>query len=257
LPRRFFHLILLSALSTVVGCAAYAVPGHGANFRQLGMSASQREQQTDPSIKDVLSKKPLASFPATVAIVRIQDTRYANRTVQTYGNGSYCVVLSRDVEKPELIAQIAKQPLLANLEPINRLELPENLTSADDLRAAAAQLHADMLLIYTFDDDFNDQDLAAFMTILTIGISPNKSLTVTSTASAVLMDVRNGYIYGGAEATEKKNVIVNCWGEDAAAESVRQQVEGKAFAKLCGEFQKTWGQVVQQYTTPASTKPTR
>jgi hypothetical protein len=120
---------------------------------------------------------------------------------------------------------------------------------------AAASVHADMVLIYTFDDDFNDQDLATALTLLTIGISPNKSLTVTCTASAVLMDTRNGYIYGAAESTEKKNILTNCWGEDAAAESVREEVEGKAFEKLRGEFQNTWSGVVKQYAAPAKSTP--
>jgi hypothetical protein len=245
---------LCGSLFTLVGCVAYAVPGKGANFHQLGMTPEQRDRQTDPSISDVLAKKPLASFPATVAVVRIQGSGYRNRTVQTYGDGKYCVVLTRDVEKPELMAQLAKLPLMANLEPINRLELPDVLNSDADLRNAAALLHADMLLIYTFDDDLQRQDVATFMSILTLGISPNIVLTVNTTASAVLIDTRNGYIYGAAEASEKKSTLANGWGEDAAGEAVRQEVEAKAFEKLCGEFQNTWGRVVQQYT-PA-TKPT-
>jgi hypothetical protein len=249
------HLIVLIALCALAGCAAYAVPGKGADFHALGLSPAEKNQQTDPSISDVLSKKPLANFPAAVAIVRIQDSRYENRTVQTYGTGNYCVVLTRDVEKPELLAKLAGLPMLGTLEPINRLELPESLSSDRELRAAAASLHADMVLIYTFDDSFDDRDLASALTLLTIGISPNKYLTVTCTASAVLMDTRNGYVYGAAEATEKKSTLANCWGEDAAADAVRQQVEGAGFEKLCGEFQKTWAQVVQQYATTAPDKP--
>jgi len=221
--RRFIHLLLLSVLSTAAGCAAYAVPGKGANFHAIGMSPAEKDQQTDPSIVALLDKKPLASFPAAVAIVRIQDAGYQDRTVQTYGTpeGRYRVVLTRDVEKPELIAKLASLPMLSTLEPINRLELPEGLSSDRELRAAAASLHADMVLIYTFDDKLDDTDLASALTILTIGISPNKYLTVTCTASAVLMDTRNGYIYGAAEATEKKSTLANCWGEDAAGDRVR------------------------------------
>jgi hypothetical protein len=112
------------------------------------------------------------------------------------------------------------------------------------------------VLIYTFDDYFEDRDLASALTLLTIGISPNKYLTVTSTASAVLMDTRNGYIYGACESTETRNTLANCWGEPAAADALREQVEGVAFEKLCGEFQKTWGKVVKEYATPgAATKP--
>jgi hypothetical protein len=201
-------------------------------------------------------KKPLAGFPATVAVVRIEATGYQPRTVELYGDGAYRVVVTHDVEKPEQFKKLAELPMMAGFEPLNRLELPEQLNSNLDLRQAAARVHADMLLIYTFNTDFDDRDLAEALTLLTIGISPNKSLTVTSTASAVLIDTRNGYIYGACEATEKKTTLANCWGENAAAESLRDQVETAAFEKMVSDFQTiAWPNVVRQYATPAATRP--
>ena len=247
--------IIITLVFYSVGCASYAVPGKGANFRQMGMTQTQKDQMTDPSISTAMEKKPLASFPAVLALVRIQGDDYQNRTVTTYGNGNYKVVMTRDVEKPEQIEKLSKLPNLAALAPINRLELPTTLTSDQDLRAAAAAVHADMVLIYTFDDSFDDRDMASALTLLTLGISPNKYLTVTSTVSAVLMDTRNGYIYGSCEATEKKSTLANCWGENTAADVVREQVETAAFEKLCGEFERTWTQVVRQYASPAASKP--
>ena len=140
----------------------------------MGLTAAQRDQQTDPAISKLLDRKPLASFPATVAVVRIEAGQYSNPKLQTCESGGYTVVLTHDVEKPELFAQLAKLPRLASLEPINRLELPsvtnhpqavglqmnsdrpaylDDLTDpTSGLRTAAAMVHADMLLIYTFDD---------------------------------------------------------------------------------------------------------
>jgi hypothetical protein len=237
----------LAMLLLAGGCASYAVPGSGANLRDLGMTASARNRQTDPDVSVALDKKPLASFPATVAIVRVQGANYNERTAQMYGQGNYRVVLTHDVEKPDAFDRLAKLPNVAGLEPINRLELPEQLTSDRELRAAAASLHADMVLIYTFDDKFDDRDLASAMTLLTLGISPNKFLTVTSTVSAVLMDTRNGYIYGAAEMSDRQSTLANCWGENAAADAVREQVEGAAFEKLVPQLEKTWTQVAAQY----------
>jgi hypothetical protein len=272
----FKKLLLPMLLATAAGCSAYAVPGRGANFAQMGLTPAQRDQQTDPAISKLLDRKPLANFPATIAIVRIEAGQYSNPKLQTCESGGYTVVLTHDVEKPEQFAQLAKLPMLAGLEPINRLELPsvtnhpraysmqmdsdrpvklDDLTDpTSSLRTAAALVHADMLLIYTFDDVFDDRDLFELGTVLTLGLSPNKSLTVTSTASAVLIDTRNGYIYGAAESVEKKNTLANCWGENAAADAVREEVEGKAFAKLCGELTNTWTQVVKQYAPPQAAK---
>jgi hypothetical protein len=142
------------------------------------------------------------------------------------------------------------------LEPLNRLELPQQLNSDMDLRQAAARVHADMFLICTFNDDFDDRDMASALTLLTISISPNKSLTVTSTASAVLIDTRNEYVYSACETTEKKSTLANCRGENAAAESLRDQVETATFEKMVSEFQTTaWPNVIKQYATAATTRP--
>src|SRR3954470_11734721 len=62
-----------------------------------------------------------------------------------------------------------------------------------------------MLLIYTFDTAFHDHDLAAPLSVVTLGLSPTQATHVVTTASAVLMDTRNGFIYGVAEASEKRN----------------------------------------------------
>ncbi len=241
-------VVIISLVATIGGCTSYAVPGKGANITKLGMTDDARDRQTDPDIRASIEKRPLAQFPATVAIVRVEAGNYQPRTVQLYGDGSYRVVLTRDVEKPEMIERLRKLPQLAGLEPINRLALPERLTSDRELRTAAATLHADMVLIYTFDDTFDDRDLASWMTLLTAGVSPTKYLNVSSTVSAVLVDTRNGYIYGVAEATHKKGTLANCWGETAAADAVRAEVESVAFEKLVPEIETTWKRVLTKYS---------
>ena len=45
------------AAAATTGCAAYAVPGRGADFRQMGLTTAQRDQQTDPSISKLLDRK--------------------------------------------------------------------------------------------------------------------------------------------------------------------------------------------------------
>jgi hypothetical protein len=259
--RLLMALTLVSLLGG--GCASYAVPGSGANLRMAGAGtpgrlANARAEQTDPSVGTMMERKPLASFPATVAIVRIQGSDYTGRTVTLYsGGGNYRVVLTHDVEKPQHLLTLSTLPQLATLEPINRLELPERVDSLDDLRTAAATLHADMVLVYTFDDQFDDRDVAAGLTLLTLGIAPTKELTVTSTASAILIDTRNGYVYGAAEAMDKKTTLANDWGETAAADACREEVESRAFEKLVGDVQGMWGTVVAQYAPAAGVPATR
>jgi hypothetical protein len=252
MPRILMTTVCLSAgLALVSGCAEYAVPGKGADFRAMQMTPEARAQQTDPSVGVALERKPMATFPATIAVARIQDSDYKERTIQLYGSGTFRVAITRDVEKQEQFDKLAAMPMVRVLEPFNRLVLPENLTSVADLRTAAATLHADMLLLYTFDDTFEDRDDAAMATILTIGIAPTKSLTVRCVASAVLIDVHNGYIYGAAAADASKTTLADCWGENAAADAVREEVESKAFVQLCDRVQMSWASIVKEYAPAA------
>src|SRR5205814_1473158 len=76
-------LVLLS------GCAAhYVTPGRGAQMEMFGAAdlgkaqspASEQARGTDGGIATILEKKPLASFPAAVAVVRVQAPGYQSHT---------------------------------------------------------------------------------------------------------------------------------------------------------------------------------
>src|SRR5207302_9786837 len=82
---------LFGLIATLAGCAgaSYAVPGRGADMRLLGAA---REQDTDASIAQAMGRRPLASLPAAIAVVRVQAPNYQSDTAQTYGTGAYTVV---------------------------------------------------------------------------------------------------------------------------------------------------------------------
>src|SRR5215468_120832 len=60
------------------GCASYRVPGSAADFRALGITAQQADAMTDVSIREHLDRKPLARFPASMAILRLQGREYCS-----------------------------------------------------------------------------------------------------------------------------------------------------------------------------------
>src|SRR3954452_12035669 len=139
-------LLVFAALSAG-GCAAsYVTPGRGAPMEAFGV---QKDAQTDGAIVQALGKRPLASFPAGVAVARVQAPGYRSETAESWGRGRYSIVTTRDVEADATTERIAKLPLVAGVVPINRLLLPHQLNSDLELRQAAAQLHADVLLVYT------------------------------------------------------------------------------------------------------------
>jgi hypothetical protein len=248
--RSVVAVAVLALVAGTVGCsAAYTTPGRGADLRAVGVSEEMRRQGTDFSVQRALEKRPLASFPAAVAVARVQAPGYRSMTASGYGTGRYSVVTTRDVESDAQVERLNRLPMVNGIAPLNQLLLDPRLETDLQLRQAAAQLHADMLLIYTLDTVFTDEDKLKPLSVVTLGLSPNRQVRLRTTASAVLMDTRNGYVYGVAEATESANKMTNAWQTDTAADEARRATEKKAFEKLVGEVEKTWGGVVKQYAT--------
>jgi hypothetical protein len=260
-PR--FSLCLL-ALALLPGCASYTTPGRGANLEAFGVggdaaaatATDRRDALSDRSVVQAAGKRPLATFPTGIAVARVQAPGYQSRTAQGFGTGRYSVVTTRDIEKPEQIQRLAGLPLVTGIAPLNRLLLPSELNGDLELRQAAGTLHADMLLIYTIDTQFVVEDKAAPLTVVTLGLSPNQQARVVSTASAVLMDTRNGYVYGVAEATENDNRLTSAWTSSDAVDESRRRAETRAFEKLVGELETMWIGVVRTYAGQGRPAPT-
>lgn len=252
------HLLASALLAGLVGCASYTVPGGPAEMPALGAAKVDQAINTDPNLRAYYDAKPLANFPAMLATARVQSANYQSRTASAYGGdrygGEFSVITTRDVESDDAIARLNKLPMVAGVAPLNRLLLSSSLKGDQDLRDAAARLKADVLVLYTFDTQFYVKDFAAPVTVVTLGLSPNKKAYVTTTATAVLLDVRSGYVYGGAEATAKSEQLSNGWTSDDAVDDTRLRTERQSFDKLVGELEKTWKSVVATYAMP-STRP--
>ena len=236
--------MLLGSMTLIAGCSSYATPGRAADFKAMGVT---RDQLTDSGISEALAKQPLATLPCGIAAVRIQAPGYRSATAEGWGTGRYSVITTRDIEKDEQFEHLGNMPMIKGIAPINRLLLPEQLNSDMELRKAAAVLHADMLLIYTIDTTFNTRDEVAPLTVITLGLSPSQVVHVISTASAILIDTRNGYLYGYAEATEKTDQLASEWTQAPAIDAARRRAEERSFDKLTHELEKTWGKVVTTY----------
>lgn len=227
-----------AAVLSAAGCATYVTPGSGIAPSTLA----------DWDIQELLERQPAAPFPARVAVVRVQGPGYTSYSSQSYGQGRYSVVTTRDVERDEHFERIAALPMVAGVAPLNRLIIPPRLSSDRELRQAAAAVKADLLLIYTLDTAFRvkDHDIGPLGTI-TLGILPSKEARVTTTASAAIYDVRTGFIYGLAEATARESQLASAWTSREAVDDSRQRAERGAFERLVDEITKTWSDVIAEH----------
>jgi hypothetical protein len=228
--------IVVSALTS--GCASYTTPGGAVDLN--GIDSEE--------ISGIMSREPAASFPAVVAFARIQSPSYRSYSADTYGTGAYSVVTTRELLGDAEAAAIASWPQVQSVTPLSRLLLPGQLDNLRDLRTASARLKADILLIFTIDTSFRvDGKSIGPLSLVSLGMLRDRETVVTSTASAILIDVRSGYVYGVAEATASETKKTSAWGSASAVDQSRLVTERDAFDGLFRELEKTWKGVASEY----------
>lgn len=230
-------LIGLAALSA--GCASYVTPGPGVSMTNLAGDADIRER---------FSRQPAATWPARIALARVQGSGYQSRSYESHGNGNYSVVTQRDAETEADLDRIARLPLVAAVAPMNRMLLPTKLESDHELRVAAAALHADLLLAYSYDTHYRvDGREIGPLGVITLGTLPINDAVATSTASAAIFDVRTGFVYAVAEGSAQEKQLASAWTSYSAADSLRVRAEAKALKKLVAELEATWKHIIEQH----------
>ena len=228
-------LVMAAAgIALLSGCATYIPPSGRADLGAISSS----------SMQESFAAKPAAGFPASIAVVRVQASQYhsyfTEREGGVYGEGRYSVITVKEVEDDADFERLAKLPDVGGVISISTLLLPQTLRSDRELREAAARLKADMVLLYTFDTSFHDNDASVALNVVTLGLSPTRRVFVHVAASAILVDTRTGFIYAAIEANEKREVTSNAWESRESADRARQNAEKAAFKSLIGEFEKNW-----------------
>jgi hypothetical protein len=232
------QLLALPFALFFTSCASYVTP-----TRQADMNLF-----TDPTVKQEFVAKPTIRFPANIAVIRIQtaDERpsWARETNET---NAYKVITKREIETQKDLDALAKLPGVEGVVTLNRLLLPPKLSSDLDLRKAAAKLHADALLIYTFETETKNDTVFPLLAVATLGLAPNWQYSANSTVSAVLMDTKTGFIYGAIEENESHSGITSGWLNRATVEKNRKVVERTAFEKLMVSFAQSWNRIYGKY----------
>lgn len=223
------------------GCATYIPPGEKADLQVFAPA----------NIQEGFAAKPSNPFPASIAVVRVQAPAYSNYYLQQhggmYGTGRYSVITAKEADESAQLDRVGKLPKVAGIVTINRMLLPEQLDSDQEIRAAASRLQADLILLYTFDTAFFDVDKAKPLTVITLGLSPTRKISAATTASALLLDTRTGYIYSAYEVTEQAETLSTSWGSRDSADETRRETEKEAFGKLIDDVIGSWPQVLRRH----------
>ncbi|HEX7637240.1 MAG TPA: hypothetical protein VF457_02495 [Burkholderiaceae bacterium] len=245
LARRLLLSLAASALAALAGCAqSYIVPGAKADLQAFA----------PPSIREGFAAQPTAPFPAALALVRVQGPSYTNWHLGPQGapaGGRYSVVTTREVEDEAQFDRLGRLPQVQGVTTLNRMLLPAHPDSEKDLREAAARLHADLVLVYTFDTAFFDRNESRPLSMISLGFLPTRRIAVTTTASALLVDTRTGYVYSTYETTKRSDTQASVWGSQDAADAARRENEHAAFGELVDAVAGSWPRLLDRYARKA------
>ena len=247
-------MLLVLTATLVTGCAtggSYAAPGPAADMARFGAATAEEQARlSDFDIQQIRQRQPLARFPVSLAVARVQGANYQSYSARGYGEGEYSVVTTRDVEPEDAAEQLNALPMVRGVAPVGRLLLPRELRDDRDLRAAAAAAHADMLLVYTIDTQLTTDSSGSPLDVVTLGFLPHQEVRVNATASSVLLDVGNGFVYGIAEGSAMHTQRANTWTDEKAADQAVRKAETEAVADMLEQFKNTWSGVVANFAQP-------
>ncbi|TAJ19109.1 MAG: hypothetical protein EPO68_06830 [Planctomycetota bacterium] len=201
---------------------------------------------SDP-VAAAYARAPQAQLPARVAVARLEsrETEPSWRRETSPRTTSAKLVLANKADAVTSAAyqRLAALPEVADLTPLNTLVAAQTIESQEQLRAAAAAVQADLVYAYTFDSYAKTRTNLPGLYVLSLGLLgflPLVSIEVETTASGALIDVRSGYVYGVADATETIKSSTDGWSLDEDIPRTREKAETAAFEKLNAAFEQRW-----------------
>lgn len=118
-----------------------------------------------------------------------------------------------------------------------------------EIRLGAARQHVDVVLIYEVQG--RSRDTATVFTVLDLSIIgafivPSRVVNAKGYASALLVDVRNGYPYGTEYAAAGSSGLTPSFGSDERKYILGQDAKISAVIKLTGGVEKMMGKLYAQ-----------
>jgi hypothetical protein len=198
---------------------AYETPaGAGVN------AASGEAESIDEKVRRVAAVEPILRFPARIGLARIEngvlsDIPSAEAAAWIAGAERLGPTFGNFVPLSLLVAEMVTDPLAKSSgvwrKPDSRLR-----RTVEKIRLGAARQHLDAVLVYeVYGQADQSGNLLAALNVTIIGafLLPGESIDAQGFASALLLDVRNGYTYGTARHVVERDTITPSAGSRAEA----------------------------------------
>lgn len=243
--RLFVPAGLLAGLLLLAGCQSYVNTQSGEAW--LGRYQAQSDGALDPGIEAAARVEPLLTFPARIGIAKL-GAGHAHfpgvsevRLVSMRPEEQAVWLEAADRLGPGFGEFVPVSPLVAEMTRQLACESSACARSVvEEIRLAAARQHLDAVLVYELATRVERYDNPLWLTqLVLIGlfVAPSEHADVDGVAQAMLIDVRNGYVYGMANrVVEKAASTVNTAARiNASTQEARRRAELRAAEALAAE----------------------
>lgn len=232
------HCFLALMLGAAIGGCASTYKGVIKPTPDLKSLSPELESMTDAAIDHLLSTNAEPSFPAVVAIAKLNagySHRYSDRDSALrleMPSGDETEAWRKAAEA----AKLGNMPLVDQVHVINPLIARQSPT-LKQLRDSAALLHATMLVVYaqgdSADSGYNSAAIA-YWSIIGLFLVPGDTVGHHTACYGLVMDTRTGYILAVLEGDSKKeeNVL------PGAVQIARRRTEAQAQAEALERLQR-------------------
>lgn len=224
-----FKLGCISMAILLAGCATTSQYTSGADYLERysnhdtysDSAKASSFSDSDAAIRDIAAVEPNLRFPARIGLARIERGRLVGIPVD-------------EAESWRAAAEdlgagfgdfIPVSPMVADMVAPN--DKNKRITVVNHIRRGAARQHLDYVITYEVTDTSDSGGNAlrlADLTVLGLFVLPSRNLKAEASASAILLDVRNGYPYlTGSTFANKKGISTYVGNWDR-----RQKLEDKA-----------------------------
>ena len=229
LTKLGFTFAASAILLTACGTTTQMTSGADYLARYKPTATAATSSGIDSQVRSIAAIEPDLRFPARIGLARIQNGQLTTAPadeMQAWGDladnlgapyGEFVPV------SPFIAAMVRPEPTK-----LDKRYYPNPQTNrvVADIRRASARQHLDYVLVYEVSQNSTKESNAlslADLTVLGLYVLPSRSVKIDSTASALLIDVRNGYPYGTATAFATDKQVRTVLGSGARPPPRRRQ----------------------------------
>lgn len=241
---RIKHLTLALSAITLAACSTTSQYTSGKDYltrydratASLTTAQSSAQGSTDLDIRKIAAVEPDLQLPARIGLARIEK----GRLISVPGDEAENWVELSERLGPAFGEFVPVSPLIAALVSPDGQKTNSTKEVVNNIRRASARQHLDYTLVYEVTN-ISDKSTNALrigdLSVLGLFVLPSRNVKVDSTATAMLIDVRNGYPYVSATAFSEKSTLSTSAGARANKDRLKDKSRIIAVDNLTDEVE--------------------